>query len=77
MEYSENKKRSIVKAASWRLLGTMDTFIIIFFVTGTFKFAISVSAIEVITKFVLYFFHERLWNKIKYGRVPVAHDYQI
>ncbi len=46
-------------------------------ITGTFKLAISIGVVEVFTKMALYFFHERIWNKIRYGRARVAEDYEI
>lgn len=54
--------RSIVKAVSWRMTGTFDTVLISLFITGKLKYAVSIGVIELITKTLLYFFHERLWN---------------
>lgn len=65
---SEKPKRSIVKAISWRVLGTVDTMIIAWFITGELTMALSIGSIEVITKMILYFFHERIWNLIKWGK---------
>lgn len=65
---SEKPVRSIVKAISWRILGTLDTIIISWFITGQIAMALSIGSIEVVTKMVLYFFHERLWNIIKWGK---------
>jgi len=65
---SEKPVRSIVKAVSWRVLGTLDTIIISWFVTGQIAMALSIGSIEVVTKMILYFFHERLWNIIKWGK---------
>lgn len=74
----EKPYRSIVKSLSWRTLGTMDTMIISYFITGNFVMAASIGSIEVFTKMVLYYFHERAWNKIPLGRVePTQNDYQI
>ena len=64
----ERRYRSITKAISWRITGTMDTFIISFLVTGKPKYAIAISGIEVFTKIFLYYFHERLWNRLSFGR---------
>ncbi len=64
----ESKRRSVVKTISWRVLATLDTTLIVFLLTGKILLAVSVSGIEVVTKIVLYFFHERAWNKIRYGR---------
>lgn len=65
---SESSSRSIAKSISWRILGTIDTFIISWMVTGETLIAFSIGSIEIITKMVLYFFHERIWNTIKWGR---------
>lgn len=65
---SESPSRSIVKSISWRILGTLDTICISWFVTGETSVAISIGSIELITKMLLYFFHERIWNSIKWGK---------
>ena len=62
------KRRSIVKSITWRTIGTLDTIIISYFLTGQIKIAISIGGIEIFTKMILYFFHERLWNRIKWGK---------
>lgn len=74
----EKNYRSLLKSLSWRLTGTIDTFVISFLITGQVKTAISISGVEILTKITLYYFHERLWNKIKIGKVPeTPNDYQI
>ncbi|WP_404319299.1 DUF2061 domain-containing protein [Malaciobacter canalis] len=74
----EKPYRSIVKSISWRTLGTLDTIIISYFITGNLVMAASIGSIEVVTKMILYYFHERAWNKIPLGRVkPTQNDYQI
>lgn len=65
----EKHWRSAVKAVSWRMTGTLDTIIISFVITGKISFALKIGAVEVFTKFFLYYFHERVWNKIKVGRI--------
>jgi len=65
---SDNPKRSIAKSVSWRIIGTLDTIFISWVVTGTLKVALSIGVIELVTKMVLYFFHERIWNTINWGR---------
>ena len=65
---SDKATRSIVKAISWRILGTIDTIVISWFVTGEITVALSIGFIEVITKMLLYFFHERIWNLVKWGK---------
>ncbi|QHI38340.1 hypothetical protein IMCC3317_37310 [Kordia antarctica] len=65
---SEKPLRSFVKSLSWRVIGTLDTVLISWLVTGTLSVAFAIGSIEMITKMVLYFFHERLWNIIKWGK---------
>ena len=65
---SEKPKRSIVKSISWRIIGTLDTILISWIVTGTLSVAFSIGVVELFTKMVLYFFHERIWNSIKWGK---------
>ena len=70
--------RSVAKTISWRTVGTLDTIIISYFITGNLVMAASIGSIEVITKMILYYFHERVWNKLKFGIVkPTENDYQI
>ncbi len=74
----EKHYRSIVKTISWRTVGTMDTMLISYVVTGNFIMAVSIGSIEVITKMVLYYFHERAWNASSFGRIKqVENDYII
>jgi uncharacterized membrane protein len=75
---SEKSYRSVVKSISWRTIGTLDTIIISLIITGKPEMAISIGGVEVFTKMVLYYFHERTWNKINFGRLKnTDSDYQI
>ncbi|MCH2192807.1 DUF2061 domain-containing protein [Kordia sp.] len=65
---SEKPLRSFLKSISWRIVGTLDTILISWLVTGTLEMAFTIGSIEMITKMILYFFHERLWNIIKWGK---------
>jgi uncharacterized membrane protein len=65
---SEKPIRSIAKAFSWRVIGTLDTLIISYVLTGKISVAASIASIDFVTKMILYFFHERLWNLIKWGK---------
>lgn len=62
-------QRSLLKTISWRLIGTLDTVLVSWFIIGNIKFAFSIGGIELITKMLLYFFHERTWEKIKWGKI--------
>jgi len=68
VEPQENIKRSLIKTISWRVVGTLATVIISYLITGTLALAFSIGGIELISKMVLYFFHERAWNNIKWGK---------
>jgi sulfate adenylyltransferase large subunit len=59
--------RSIAKAVTWRITGSLDTFLLSWFFTASAKLAVAISLTEVATKIVLYYGHERIWAKIKFG----------
>lgn len=61
----ETHRKSMMKAVSWRILGSLDTFVISFLITGSAKAGASIATIEVVTKVVLYYFHERAWARFK------------
>ena len=63
-----NRWRSLIKAFTWRILASLDTFFISFIITGRLDWATSIAFFEIITKAILYYFHERGWNRIKWGR---------
>ncbi len=74
----EKPYRSIVKAISWRATGTMDTIIVSYIISRQIKMALSIGFVEVFTKVALYYFHERAWNKIPFGRIkPSKIDFEI
>lgn len=64
----EHIKRTLMKTISWRIVGTIATVLISYVITGTLTFAFSIGAIELLSKMALYFFHERAWNFIKWGK---------
>lgn len=65
---SERPVRSIAKAISWRVIGTLDTLLISYLITGEVAIAASIASIDFVSKMFLYFFHERIWNNIGWGR---------
>ncbi len=69
--------RSLAKAISWRVTGTVDTILISYLITGQIRWALSIGFVELFTKVALYYAHERLWNKISFGRKPLPGDFQI
>ncbi|HLQ99138.1 MAG TPA: DUF2061 domain-containing protein [Sphingobacterium sp.] len=59
--------RSLVKAISWRIVGTIDTVVISWWIAGDFTIALSIGAVELTSKTLLYFVHERIWTRVKWG----------
>lgn len=68
----EAHSRSLLKAVSWRLLGSMDTFVISYLVTGKLVFAASIASVETVTKIILFYGHERIWAAVPWGRADQA-----
>ena len=85
------RSRSLVKALTWRLIGSLDTFVVSFVIATLFhrplinaaSIAGSIATTETVTKIVLYFVHERIWARIRWGRADTilqiegaaAHDH--
>ncbi len=68
MDRTEQHRRSLAKAISWRITGTLDTFILGLIVTRSMKFAGSIAVAELMTKIALFYIHERVWGRIRWGR---------
>ena len=66
---TDSHSRSFLKGVTWRALGTLDTIVLSFIITGNIGDALKIGFTEVITKIILFYFHERLWNIIPYGRI--------
>ena len=63
-----SKKRHIAKTISWRIIGTLDTIILSGVITGSWVLGLTIGGVEIVTKMVLYFLHERAWyNYSKFG----------
>lgn len=60
-------KRHIMKTMTWRVIGTIDTIIIGWIISGDPLIGLSIGSVEIITKMILYFIHERIWYKINFG----------
>lgn len=69
--------RSVVKTISWRTVGTIDTMLVSYVITGSIAMAASIGSIEVVTKMLLYYLHERVWSKLKFGVVQPDPEYSI
>ena len=73
----EKRYRSLIKTVSWRVIATLATTIIAYLLTGTLKVAVSIGVFEFFSKLLLYYWHERLWARLKFGLVEKYSDYQI
>lgn len=62
-----SRNRHILKTITWRLIGTLDTMIVAWIVSGDPLLGLSIGGIEVFTKMILYYIHERAWYKSKFG----------
>ena len=69
----EAHARSIAKAVSWRFVGSIDTFVLSFIVTGNLVWAGSIASAETITKIILFYVHERAWRRVRWGRNGGGH----
>lgn len=59
----DSSLKSVLKTVSWRIVGTLDTLIMSYLITGESKTAFSIASVEFFSKMVLYYLHERIWNK--------------
>ena len=66
---AERYYRSLIKAVSWRLTGSVDTMVISYLITGKISYALTISGVEMFTKGGRYYFHERVWENIPLGRI--------
>ena len=66
-KFKQSNKRHILKTISWRIIGTVDTILLGWIISGNPLTGLKIGSFEVVTKLVLYFFHEKLWYKINYG----------
>ncbi|MBN3039775.1 MAG: adenylyl-sulfate kinase [Candidatus Omnitrophica bacterium] len=70
--HKESKTRSAVKTISWRVLATLTTTTLVFIFTKKIYTAVTIGSLEAVAKIILYFLHERLWNKITFGKKEVV-----
>lgn len=62
-----SRKRHIVKTFTWRIIGTIDTMLLAWIISGNPLIGLKVGGVEVITKMILYYFHERVWYTFNFG----------
>ena len=64
----ETALRSLVKTISWRLTGSLATFVISYLILGSLNISSTIAGIQLVFNTVLYFIHERVWDKINWQR---------
>jgi uncharacterized membrane protein len=64
----DSGKRSLVKTISWRITGSTATFLISYLIIGSVAISGTIALIQVTFNTLLYYIHERAWNKIKWGQ---------
>ena len=67
MDAIQSRRRHLAKTITWRLIGTVDTILIGWVITGDPWIGVQVGGVEMVTKMVLYYFHERAW--FRYGKL--------
>jgi uncharacterized membrane protein len=73
----ESHKRSLIKTISWRVIATVVTLLFSYLWLGEWTSAIALAMSANIAKGLLYYGHERLWNRLKFGRKEIKEDYMI
>ncbi|MFH1519470.1 MAG: DUF2061 domain-containing protein [Candidatus Omnitrophota bacterium] len=72
----EQPKRSAIKALTWRIIGLLVTVIVVYIYSRDIKEALIIGVSANFVKIFLYYIHERIWNRVKFGRVK-GPEYQI
>jgi uncharacterized membrane protein len=69
----EKHARTIFKTLSWRILASSTTLLLVYFFTSDVVISAGVCVIEMVVKTLIYYIHERVWDKTNYGRKTVNH----
>lgn len=67
MKTNVSRKRHILKTITWRIVGTLDTMVLAWIITGNPMTGLKVGGAEVLTKMILYYLHERVWYRSRFG----------
>lgn len=67
-----NRIISVCKTCTWRIVASLDTFLLSWLVTGSYVAGVSIASLEVITKMFLYYIHERQWEKPRFNNYIVT-----
>ncbi|SFV68440.1 Adenylylsulfate kinase [hydrothermal vent metagenome] len=69
--YKEKNIRSIAKGVSWRFIATTTTIVIVYIFFGRLDLAILAGIVETVLKVGLYWGHERIWHKVRWGKEKI------
>ena len=69
--FRETHARSMMKAVSWRVTGTVDTTLLVYVFTRRFALSLAVGGLEFVSKIGMYWLHERAWDRLKFGKAEV------
>ncbi len=70
------KLRYVIKSMSWRFVGTLDTLLLSWFISGSLSFGLQISGIDFIAKIILYYYHEVIWSKFTIIKIELKHLYK-
>jgi uncharacterized membrane protein len=76
---TENHSRSLAKAISWRFFATITTMVLVYIFTRQLVLSLSIGIFDIVSKLILYYLHERIWNRIYWGKdnkIPVNFNEQ-
>lgn len=68
MKSKLDRKRHILKAITWRIIGTFSNMLLAYLVTGSVKSGVTIGIVDFVVKFVLYYLHERAWYRVDFGK---------
>ena len=62
-----DRSRHLLKTVTWRAVGTLDTIVLGWIVTGNPAIGLTIGSLELVTKMILYYLHERVWYRVDFG----------
>ncbi len=68
------RTRSLAKTITFRVLATFTTILVVYFFTGRLDISLGAGIVDGLIKMIIYYFHERIWDKFSFGRLDSAHN---
>ena len=69
--FRETHARSVMKALSWRVMGTVATTVLVWIFTRRFSLALWVGGLEFVSKIAIFWVHERVWDRLRFGKEEI------